>query len=626
MKVNQLPLLELFTKLKEAGLVLGIDEYQLTLRAIQAGFGMPDRNALSRLCCSLWVKSPEEKLIFDYHFEQLIPEEFSFLIDADISAEYREFEPPPIEPPPIKSPPIEPPPIGTEKEPTVSSDALRKGFSEIVERLDSQISRSVIRWVIGIAIFSGVSLLIGLAFMQQGKNPTTDSNPSHPHSLDEPEERPTDRNRLLPKEKPLDISEELRENQSQQSNLKQTPDSPPPEPKNTITGNEFVFLFGVILLIGFVLMRLLIELALMGIRETPTRPTRPTRPNPSHPRSLDEPDILERLGSPIVRYIQWLIGVFSRYVFSRYIRWIVGAVIVLFIGGSAVIPYAAIILVSSSGTLLFVLLLRVIHTRIKKEEFLIPVIENLPKEKSQPLTFEEDKDELQFALKQFIEASGRLKSDRFLRAKEYSPITRRQMKQGWRYLRRLVREGPETELDLEETVKQIGHQGFLLKPVLIPPRINRTKLILLADKDGSMRPFHKLSSHLAETARLAGRLGKADIYYFHNCPDQYIYHDPLFLEGESIDEFLKQSSSRQTVVLIFSDAGAARGGDNRERYELTRQFLDKLRQRVRYMVWLNPMPCTRWSGTTAAEIAQLVPMFEVSRQGFLGAINVLRGR
>ena len=48
-------------------------EYQLLLRSLQAGFGLPDRAALARLCCNLWVKSAEEKQIFDYHFEQVIP-------------------------------------------------------------------------------------------------------------------------------------------------------------------------------------------------------------------------------------------------------------------------------------------------------------------------------------------------------------------------------------------------------------------------------------------------------------------------------------------------------------------------------------------------------------------------
>ncbi|MDJ0745120.1 MAG: transposase [Xenococcaceae cyanobacterium MO_167.B27] len=67
MDIEELPLLELFTRLQNAGLSLGIGEYKLLLQAIRGGFGFPDRSALARLCCTLWVKSPEDKRIFDYH-------------------------------------------------------------------------------------------------------------------------------------------------------------------------------------------------------------------------------------------------------------------------------------------------------------------------------------------------------------------------------------------------------------------------------------------------------------------------------------------------------------------------------------------------------------------------------
>ena len=79
-------------------------------------------------------------------------------------------------------------------------------------------------------------------------------------------------------------------------------------------------------------------------------------------------------------------------------------------------------------------------------------------------------------------------------------------------------------------------------------------------------------------------------------------------------------------MLIFSDAGAARGGYSEERYELTKKFLAQIKQRVRYIAWLNPMPRKRWANTTAADITRLVPMFEVSRRGLQDAIGVLRGR
>ncbi len=67
-----LPLIELFTRLRMAGLPLGIDEYKALLRALSYGFGTPDHTALARLCKLLWIKSAEEEKLFDYHFQALL--------------------------------------------------------------------------------------------------------------------------------------------------------------------------------------------------------------------------------------------------------------------------------------------------------------------------------------------------------------------------------------------------------------------------------------------------------------------------------------------------------------------------------------------------------------------------
>ncbi|MEI1376292.1 hypothetical protein PQG02_16235 [Nostoc sp. UHCC 0926] len=216
--------------------------------------------------------------------------------------------------------------------------------------------------------------------------------------------------------------------------------------------------------------------------------------------------------------------------------------------------------------------------------------------------------------------------NRFTETDEYFPVTRRQMKQSWRHLRRMVRQGLPTELDIEATIEQVVRQGVLLEPVLMPSRVNRTELLLLIDHKGSMVPFHALSQRLAETALRGGRLGKASIYYFHNCPTKYLYYDQTRQKAQPVADFLAQLRPERSAVLIFSDGGAARGGFSLERLELSQKFLDQLKQRSRYIAWLNPMATERWFGTTAGEIARLVPMFEVSRQGFDGAIDVLRGR
>ena len=240
----------------------------------------------------------------------------------------------------------------------------------------------------------------------------------------------------------------------------------------------------------------------------------------------------------------------------------------------------------------------------------------------------EVEEEIQVA--EAVQIATRLEGDviinRFTESDEYFPVTRRQMKQSWRHLRRMVREGPLVEIDIEATITCFSQQGIPSDPVLVPGRINRTKLLLLLDHKGSMVPFHALSQRLAETAQRGGRLGEAGVFYFHNCPTQYLYRDPSRQQAELVSNLLMKLRPDRSVVLIFSDGGAARGGFNLERLELTNQFLDRLKERVRYITWLNPIAKERWAGTTAGEIAQRVPMFEMSRRGMEGAIDVLRGR
>lgn len=361
--MDELPLLELFTRLREAGLPLGIDEYRLVLRALQAGFGTTDRNALARLCQTLWVKSPDEARLFRYHFDRIMP--------------------------------------------------------EMMER--------------------------------EPESPSTSP-----------------------------------ESSSKQPRSASTPSPTRPKAKTTETTTQAVADS---------------EMAL---------------------KMEDEIQVAKAV----------------RYAIT-----------------DDEIPYT-----------------------------------------------------------------------RFSLTTDYLPVTRRQMKQSWRYLRRPVREGPPVELDATATVNQIGRQGLLLAPVLVPRRINRSELLLMLDQDGSMVPFHALSRRLAETAIRGGRLGQAGIFYFHNCPVTYLYHDPHHLDAKPIENILAQCHPQRTVVLIFSDAGAARGSFNVERLELTQQFLDQLNQKVRYSVWLNPLPRSRWANTMASEIANRIPMFETTRRGLDNAIDVLRGR
>jgi len=218
-----------------------------------------------------------------------------------------------------------------------------------------------------------------------------------------------------------------------------------------------------------------------------------------------------------------------------------------------------------------------------------------------------------------------LKRPRYSLMTEYFPVTLRQMKQCWRSLRRPVREGLPIELNVEATVVKIGREGILLAPVLMPPRTNRTDLVLMIDQEGSMVPFHALSRQLLDTAQRGGRLRETSVFYFHDYADEYLYRHPALLDAQPISEVLA-AMGKQATILIISDGGAARGNFDEERVKSTQKWIEQLQQSVRYCAWLNPMPKECWQQTTAGEIARLLPMFEMSREGMSGAISILRGR
>lgn len=231
---------------------------------------------------------------------------------------------------------------------------------------------------------------------------------------------------------------------------------------------------------------------------------------------------------------------------------------------------------------------------------------------------------------------------RYLLVNEYLPITRRQMKQSWRYLRRPRREGPLVEVDVEATVRQISQDGFFLTPTLRPRRVNKAGLLILLDQDGSMAPFHVLSRRLRETAVEAGKLGRADIYYFHDCPppqtavrptrtnplrEHLLFTHEQLRDARPTSEIMADFQGLETGVLIFSDAGAARGSWDEARIEFTAIFLYQLKALgVEHIAWVNPMPEADWPNSSAAAIAALLPMFSMDRNGLYQAIDVLRGR
>lgn len=221
---------------------------------------------------------------------------------------------------------------------------------------------------------------------------------------------------------------------------------------------------------------------------------------------------------------------------------------------------------------------------------------------------------------------------RFQLTDNYLPLTRREMVHAWRHLRKREQYVMSDVLDIRQTVQQIATQGMLLQPVYEKEQVNSDNLLLiLADRKGSMTPFHKLTDTLIETAVKGGGHSKALVYYFYNCPMDVVYKNPNLTGPVTLTELYSMIRPDHTNALIISDAGAARGNSNRKRVLETRKFLygnsenAGLHKSALFVVWLNPMPRHRWTNTSAQNIANDpdTPMYPVMDDPYLNFLNVV---
>jgi len=204
------------------------------------------------------------------------------------------------------------------------------------------------------------------------------------------------------------------------------------------------------------------------------------------------------------------------------------------------------------------------------------------------------------------------------------PISKRDMAGVWRQLRRPQRVGVLEELNVEGTINSICRSGLLLRPLLQPRRRNQVRLVVLIDQQGSMVPFAPLVEATIESILRGGLLGKTSLYYFHDCPEGFLYQRPSLTAALPVQSVLEEQAKGNSV-LIISDAGAARGCYDRRRVAETKSFLKTLSAYTYLFAWLNPMPKTRWQATTAEDIACMVPMFPVEQEGLNDTVNILRG-
>jgi uncharacterized protein len=181
------------------------------------------------------------------------------------------------------------------------------------------------------------------------------------------------------------------------------------------------------------------------------------------------------------------------------------------------------------------------------------------------------------------------------------PISQAVFQRGWRTLRKPIIDRRITELDILGTVERIGREGFFSDVVTRPVLKKKAELLLLVDDSNAMLPFAPAIQPLIQIA-LDRQISPARIYRFNQYPSNNLFEWQHPLREVPLAKILERSHRQRTAVIIVSDAGAVSPLYHQERVAGTGKFLKRLLPCVREVLWLNPLPESRWVNTTAATI------------------------
>ncbi|MGA2404990.1 MAG: hypothetical protein ABSG91_25375, partial [Syntrophobacteraceae bacterium] len=135
-----------------------------------------------------------------------------------------------------------------------------------------------------------------------------------------------------------------------------------------------------------------------------------------------------------------------------------------------------------------------------------------------------------------------------------SPLTMENVGHILAALKNLKRAGPETELDIDETIARTAKNGGEIELVFARELRDRLKLIVLLDNGGySMIPYLELVKSVF--GRIRDQFKQLKYYYFHNCLYGTVYRDLPRTQAIPWEVLVAQGSD--THLIIIGDANMA---------------------------------------------------------------------
>jgi len=178
----------------------------------------------------------------------------------------------------------------------------------------------------------------------------------------------------------------------------------------------------------------------------------------------------------------------------------------------------------------------------------------------------------------------------------------RNIKLALRRLRKFARTGALEELDLDGTIKETAHRGYLdIK--LRPQRRNAVKVLLFFDIGGSMDWHVQVVEELFSAARTEFK--HMDHFYFHNCLYERVWKQNRRRHDDATSTWqLLHTYPHDYKVVFVGDASMSPyeittpgGAVEHFNEESGAVWLERVTRTYPACVWLNPVPESQWDYT-----------------------------
>ena len=207
----------------------------------------------------------------------------------------------------------------------------------------------------------------------------------------------------------------------------------------------------------------------------------------------------------------------------------------------------------------------------------------------------------------------------------------RNIKVALRRLRKFARTGAPDELDLDHTIRETAHKGYL-DIQMRPERHNAVKVLLFFDVGGSMDWHIKATEELFSAARTEFK--HMQHFYFHNCPYERVWKENRRRFDQTTPTWdVLHTYPHDYKVIFVGDAAMSLyevvmpgGSVEHMNPEAGEVWMSRITRTYPACVWLNPVPESQWEHTQSTRaMRQLMGgrMYPLTLQGLDRAMREL---